>query len=384
MKRSSPCLACMALAAAWSFGSPGAAAAPAPAPVRNDASYLWLRSPARDQGGRPRAIALAIHGLNMKSDKMIGIARLLNASGIDVLLVSLSGHSGDLEAFRRVSSGLWIQDALEAYRIARAEADGAGLSLFFVGFSLGGAIGIELLAANKFQVSFDGMILLAPAAALRPSSNLVRLLGVFGRGFIVPSLGNKAYRANPSGTSMAGYQSLFAIIRAINEGKLERANVPTLLVIDPGDELVSEAGLQRLIKKGKLDRWTIEEVHHEGVMPRRGFRHLIVDKESLGARDWERLSQWVRDFCYRPMIPDNDSQGPDISRFENPSLYSPSFAAMPTSSSPPSTASSRPWATAWVRGVSFGPCAPCQRWPRLAAPSWSTAPAPMSSTTPIP
>ncbi|MEI6127603.1 MAG: hypothetical protein WCQ99_13745, partial [Pseudomonadota bacterium] len=45
--------------------------------------------------GKPKGVALVIHGLNLKPDKMLPIIAPLNAAGIDVLNVSLRGHGSN-------------------------------------------------------------------------------------------------------------------------------------------------------------------------------------------------------------------------------------------------------------------------------------------------
>ena len=260
--------------------------------IRGEPRLTWFRAEGGAAGQGARAVALVVHGLNLRPQKMEAIAALLISGGIDVLNVGLSGHNGDAEAWAQVSKEQWKADALQAYRVARSEADRATLPLYFVGFSLGGALALDLLSeAGAPEVAFDRMALFAPAAALRASSGLVLSLAFLGSRFIVPSLGNPANRANKGGTSMAAYEALFGLIRELRRGDLSRANIPTLLFIDPGDELVSEAGLRGLIRSKSLDRWRLIELSHAELRPTRGYKHQIIDEASLGKTEWGRVSR---------------------------------------------------------------------------------------------
>ncbi|MFZ4617852.1 MAG: alpha/beta hydrolase, partial [Rectinemataceae bacterium] len=252
--------------------------------VAQGPGLTWMKSAITDGSGNPTSIALVIHGLNLRPDWMRDVASLLNAGGADALLVGLSGHNGEETGLAGVTREQWLDEAYQAYRVAREAADASGLPLYFVGFSLGGTIGLELLAENfPAPVAFDRMILLAPAAAPQGALRSVLLFGLFGQDFVVPSLSIRSYRANTGGATVSAYAALFEMVRSIEGSDLSRFNMPTLVFIDPQDELVSEDGLKALIRAGSLDRWTLIELTHEGVSPRSGYHHIILNEESLGS-----------------------------------------------------------------------------------------------------
>ncbi|MEI6389047.1 MAG: alpha/beta fold hydrolase [Spirochaetota bacterium] len=264
-------------------------------------SMTWMRSASTEGSSHPTAIALLIHGLNLRPDWMRDVGTLLNAGGADALLVGLSGHNGEEAGLAGVTREKWLDEAYQAYCVAREAADASGLPLYFVGFSLGGAIGLELLAENfPIPVAFDRMILLAPAAAPQGALRAVLLFGLFGQDFLVPSLSIRSYRANQGGTTVGAYTALFEMVRAIEGSELSKLNIPTLWFIDPEDELVSEDGLKALIRAGSLDRWSLVELSHEGVRPRSGYHHIILNEESLGSVSWQRMSEEIAAFMVKP------------------------------------------------------------------------------------
>ena len=108
-----------------------------------DHSTRWFYSvaPARLKG-----VALVIHGLNLRPDRMQPIISKLTESGIDVLALSLRGHGENythvngadedqarLDALKSVSYQLWMNEAYLAYlvgnrdRILQVDDHGIGI-----------------------------------------------------------------------------------------------------------------------------------------------------------------------------------------------------------------------------------------------------------------
>jgi esterase/lipase len=239
-------------------------------------------------------VTLLVHGLNTNPQKMLSLAKELNQDGQVVVLVSLTGHHGDSAAFGHVTPDIWLNDLEEGFHQAEAAASQYRLPLNFVGYSLGAAVGIDLIIQR--HVHFDRMILLAPALQLRKTSGFVRALDILGPQFVVPSFSPKEYRAN-SGTTMAAYDSLFSIgrrIRRAGAANFHQANVPTLILIDPADELVSPVGLHQFVEQHHLSKWKIQDVSNNEATVRPKYHHLIIDQASLGSREWLRVKGLIR------------------------------------------------------------------------------------------
>jgi esterase/lipase len=252
-------------------------------------------------------VALAVHGLNFKPARMESVINFLNEAGIEVLNVSLRGHGqnydheagtkGDearLEAFKTVSYELWLDEVRRAFDRARKRSDRKKAPLFFVGYSLGGLLGADLLASNP-DVYFDKMVLLAPAMDLHAIHNFVRLLSPFPR-LVVPSLSSELYRAN-DGTPMAAYNALFSGMGRFKKSAGPKLNIPTVVFIDPQDELVSSYGLERLVASKRLDQWKFHLIHKEPNIKGR-MRHLIVDEPSVGKKTWNEMRKVMIDHLF--------------------------------------------------------------------------------------
>ena len=123
------------------------------------------------------ALARIIHGLNQKPEKMGAIISILNQESIDVLNLSLRGHGDNyvmegrqnhddqrLASFRKKTYELWSNEVYRAYRQVRLRGELKKVPVFFLGYSLGGLLGCDLLVSHP-EVRFDRMVLFAPAVA---------------------------------------------------------------------------------------------------------------------------------------------------------------------------------------------------------------------------
>jgi len=243
--------------------------------------------------------ALVIHGLNLKPEKMAAIINVLALANIKVLLLSLSGHGDNyipvdgknqsasrIDTLKQVSYEVWKNETLLAYQCVKAAAAPQQLPIYFVGYSLGGLLGCDLLVATA-NVRFDKMVLFAPAIKMRTFSFLRKLLSPVA-GIIIPSATPQPYRSN-EGTPIAGYLAMLQAAAHFRKFNNRRLNVPTLIFIDKQDELISYSDLKTDIVKMKLDRWHLCCIKKDAPEKRKFYHHLIIDAESIGINAWERL-----------------------------------------------------------------------------------------------
>jgi pimeloyl-ACP methyl ester carboxylesterase len=244
----------------------------------------------------PGGVALVIHGLNLNPTRMASVTSALNEAGIDALRLSLSGHGDNyrrrdgldvpqsrLEEFKGVSYPLWFQEALKGYEEARGNAREKGVPLFLVGFSYGGLIGVDLMAARP-DVAFDRAVLFAPALSLHGWDYTIRLLSPFPR-LVIPALAPAEYLANP-GTPMAGYNALFETLDHFESHAGPKINIPSLVVMDPGDELVSISGIKTLAEAHNLDQWRFHPMPNGRSLLKGMLRHIVIDERSVGQEAW--------------------------------------------------------------------------------------------------
>jgi hypothetical protein len=227
---------------------------------------------------------------------MASIIAALNEAGIAAARLSLQGHGlnferrpglgeadARLKAFKGVSRRLWFQEALLGYEQAQQAARRHQAPLFLIGFSCGGLLGLDLLASRE-DVRYQRAVLFAPALSLRSWDYALRLLSPFPS-LVLPTLAPAGYLANP-GTPMAAYNALFETLEHFESHIGPRLDIPALVVMDPGDELVSFEGLKRLVQGQRLSRWQFYPLPHQRSLAIGMLRHIVIDEASVGKTVW--------------------------------------------------------------------------------------------------
>ena len=261
-------------------------------------SMRWFDSQDTDE---TRGVALVLHGLNLRPSKMESIIKILTDTGIDALNLSLRGHGENydhhthkdpararLASFKAVSYELWIDEICAAYAVARNRSIKKDVPFFFIGFSLGGLLGADLLASRP-NIQFDRMVLFAPAIKMHVRNNIIRVLSPFPR-LTIPSYTMASYQTN-EGTPMAGYNALFDSLKNFAGHVGPSVNVPTLVFIDQKDEMVSYRRLKQMVQDENLDQWQIYIVHKESSGEPAKIHHLIIDAPSTGEYVWKDMMQ---------------------------------------------------------------------------------------------
>ena len=221
------------------------------------------------------------------------LADQLTSMNQDVVLVTLAGHGEDEKEFGEVTRERWLHDVFEAYEAATRKAKAQGVPVQFLGFSVGGLLGVDLVASGKAQ--FAKMVLLAPALRVHARSRLIRLCRIFGRSFVIRSRTPKDYRAH-IGTAVAAYESLFESLDSLENSNLSVANVPALVFMDKGDELVSYSKIESFISEKHLMNWKLELLDASQSQTDPKYRHLVIDTKSLGDKEFHRLVEQIRNF----------------------------------------------------------------------------------------
>ena len=251
-----------------------------------------------------KGVALVVHGLNFKPERMQSIIAELNDAGIDVLNISLSGHGNNylrnphlsddearLESFQTVTYRLWLEEIYTAYLKVRQRAYKKRVPVFFVGYSLGGLMGCDLLLLQH-DVSYDRMVLFAPALSITVEGYLLKALMPFPN-MVIDSLSPIYYRSN-MGTPMAAYKALFEAVDHFNKNANDKLNIPTLIFIDEKDEFVPFMKLNEIITQRKLDRWRVHVVRKDSHIGENVSYHLIIDKDSVGRQMWKQMKETIK------------------------------------------------------------------------------------------
>ncbi|MBW2430357.1 MAG: alpha/beta hydrolase [Deltaproteobacteria bacterium] len=274
--------------------------------IKNQSEDLAMRWFCSDTQGELKGVALVIHGLNLRPDRMQPIITKLTESGIDVLGLSLRGHGENythsdgidedqarLESFKNVTYQLWMNEAYLAYLLLKERGAEKGVPLFLTAFSLGGLIGLDLFASNA-DVQFDRLVLFAPAIRLHATIYLERLLSPFPR-LVIPSMAPKTYLANKKGTPIAAYNALFDGLNRFNQKAGQKLNIPTLICIDEQDEFIPLRKLKKLVEEKGWNQWQFYIVNKDKSARDETFYHHIIDASSTGKTVWQDMITAVVD-----------------------------------------------------------------------------------------
>ncbi len=266
---------------------------------KNKAENSAIRWYKRKNSAKLNGVALVIHGLNGRPDKMESIIAEMTAAGIDCLNLSLRGHGENyfhldntdsaearLQTFKSVSYRLWRNEIYQAYQQIKTKSNRYGACMFFVGFSMGGLLGVDLFTSNPY-VKFDKMVLFAPALKMHNRNYFLKTISPFPK-LVVPSFAPDAYLAN-RGTPMAAYNALFEASKHFEKNLDPKINVPAVIFIDKQDELISFSGLKAMIQKQKLDQWKLHPVKKDQTATETEMHHLIIDKASVGKQMWKEI-----------------------------------------------------------------------------------------------
>jgi esterase/lipase len=243
------------------------------------------------------AVTLVMHGLNTRPAAMMPLVHWLNQQGSDVFLVSLSGHHPQGVPLKEVDAGTWQQEVKLAYAAAKEAASANGLPLYFLGYSMGALLAQTALTLPMQTAPFQKQVLLAPALSLRRRAGLLRLLCLFTKQLSLPSYTPKAYKANDS-LPLSVYRILFAEEKKLQAAGFQHLNIPTLVIMDPKDELISCRGLQTLMNRLQLSQYRLLLLNDDLHGRSHRFHHLIVDEATMGNQNWETATQEMKTFLF--------------------------------------------------------------------------------------
>jgi dienelactone hydrolase len=235
-------------------------------------------------------VALVLHGLNLKPEKMDGIANTLAERGVIVLRGSLTGHIDEREPLFSVTPEKLISDCLALYTAARETSQRYSVPLYFVGYSFGSLVALDLMERSR-HVRFDRLVLFAPALTPRPLAHAVMLLG---KKRLVPSRTPADYRMH-DGVPAAAYQAMFRMIRHLKESGYGGVNQTAIVFIDSEDELLSYRALLDLTRL-HLNQWRVVTVSTGRSRNDVSYHHLIIDEDSVGTEQWRLIQKEMNGF----------------------------------------------------------------------------------------
>ncbi len=228
---------------------------------------------------------------------MLPLAQWLNDQGVAVYLLLLSGHHDGGTPLQEVTAAVWQSEMLAGYALAKNAADEKAVPLFFVGYSLGGLLGQSVLVLPAGSPPFQRQVLLSPAITLQPRAFLLRALFFLPLSFPLRSFSPRAYRYN-NALPLRLYKALFEEEAKMKVGDHRRLNLPTLVLMDPKDELVSYKRLLKWVQRHRLTNYTVVALNDDLKGRSKPFHHLILDEATMGLTNWQRATEQMRAFLF--------------------------------------------------------------------------------------
>jgi esterase/lipase len=243
------------------------------------------------------AITLVAHGLNVQPAAMLPLIQWLNSQGSDVFLIVLSGHYKGSISIKEVTATIWLQEMAEGYNQAKTASQEQSLPLYFLGYSLGALLGQSMIAAYQQPPAFDKQVLIAPATALRRRTQLVKMLFFLGSQFQLPSFTPKDYRYSKL-LPLSIYRILFAEAQKLIQSQYAGLNIPTLIMMDPKDELISYAKLSSLINAFHLTNYQFLALDSSLKGRNSHYHHLLLNEPTMGTANWEKATSKMKAFLF--------------------------------------------------------------------------------------
>jgi pimeloyl-ACP methyl ester carboxylesterase len=214
-----------------------------------------------------------VHGLNNTPEIFSDIINVLPPSSV-IVNVTLTGHIPGA-AQPRLHPKIWLEDVRNAMKKHEHIHRWTG-----IGFSLGGLVLTHLALEHPY--SFERLILLAPALAVRRPILLLKLFTPFSH-IHLTSFTPLDIRAHKR-LNMTYYRSLFQLQHETC-AQLQTHRLPhTTVFISPHDELLQASMVKRLFK----DKAIIVPLKTKRRYVK-DYAHLLVKKSSLCDTDWQML-----------------------------------------------------------------------------------------------
>ena len=256
------------------------------------------------QGGKPRAVIVALHGMNDYSNAFDMPGKIWAKQGITTLAYDQRGFG------KSENSGVWagadtmrgdLDDA-----VAAARARYPGVPVFALGESMGGAVVLTALGSTPAP-AVDGVILVAPAVWSRGDMPMLYRVALFLGAHVLPNMilpNSAAGRVkkivasdnipmlialgkDPLFQKETRTATLYGLVNLMDEARTAPERItnapPILFLYGANDQIIpkepTEAVIAALGNKAKVK-------HYE-----RGYHMLLRDLE--GPRVWEDVLDWL-------------------------------------------------------------------------------------------
>lgn len=226
---------------------------------------------------------LIIHGMNNNASCFGPIKTHFQDQGYDAIFITLPCHGDERSKIKNFKA------AFASFDTKMREVVTSSYSV--LAFSHG-ALYLQLWLEKNPHMKPLCQVLLAPALYVQRYEKLVRTFSLLPGFFPIKSFSPKAFRRYQTLT-VREYRILFEGIKTFQKHKAG-LNIPTLLIVDPLDELINVPKLKdELAKNEKLEfmEWNREYLK-KGI----GRHHILFHPDYFEKDDWEKFTGDIREF----------------------------------------------------------------------------------------
>lgn len=241
-----------------------------------------------DLSPNPRPNLIIIHGLNNNDDAFHNFTDEFEQLGWNTHFLRLPGHD---------AQRLEIKDLKMAMDDFHQKILPFTKKPFLVLAYSFGALYFQLWAKTHPEYSPQGQVLLAPAFHIYKEKSLSILLKLLPDTFRLKSFSPKRFRQNEF-LKISDYKILFEALNLYNR-TVQIPMSPTLIVIDPKDELVNAKAIQRSLSERKDQIVEFELWKRPNLNMGLGQHHILFHPEYFSHLEWREFILKIHTFLMK-------------------------------------------------------------------------------------
>lgn len=224
------------------------------------------------------------HGLNNNPECFGSLMSYFQEKGFETEMIILPCHGTNRKEARTA------QEAQEVFEASMKRLQ--GLKYYAIAFSHG-ALYLQLWLEKHQESRPLKQVLLAPALFIRKQKLIEKAMRILPSFVLIKSLAPKAFRRYEILTK--GEYNILVQGIVNYQSKMSELKVPSLIMIDPKDELVHAQKLKEEIEV-RNENFKVHFIERPYLKKGMGCHHILFHPEYFSHRDWQEFTQKIRSF----------------------------------------------------------------------------------------
>ncbi|MFP5384556.1 MAG: alpha/beta hydrolase [Bacteriovoracia bacterium] len=224
------------------------------------------------------------HGLNNNPECFGPLIKHFENQGHETELVILPCHGEDRKEARNAKEAIRIFD--------RKMKELKEVPYVAIGFSHG-ALYLQLWLEQNQEHKPLKQVLLAPALYIRRQKLIEKALKILPASFIIKSLSPKPFRRYEI---LSAWEYNILVQGMLTYQKIRGAfRIPSMVLIDPKDELVDASKLKRELEKNN-PKFTVHFLERSYLKKGLGSHHILFHPDYFNEKDWKSFLHKLESF----------------------------------------------------------------------------------------